>query len=65
MSRVYLLLNLQVPLSRASLSIIYGLKRVTRNLVITFSDNKIVAWVVLVAEFVQQTFLPTTKINLN
>ena len=28
-----------------------------------FSENKLVAWVVLVAGFVQQTFFPTTKIN--
>ena len=31
--------------------------------VFIFGENKLVAWVVLVAGLVQQTFFPTTKIN--
>ena len=47
----------------ASLSMIYDRNALLVLLVFIFSENKIVAWVVLVAEFVQQTFFPTTKIN--
>ena len=47
----------------ASLSMIYDRNALLVLSVFTFSENKLVAWVVLVAGFVQQTFFPTTKIN--
>ena len=47
----------------ASLSMIYDRNALLVLSVFNFSENKLVAWVVLVAGFVQQTFFPTTKIN--
>ena len=44
----------------ASLSMIYDRNALLVLSVFNFSENKIVAWVVLVAGFVQQTFFPTT-----
>ena len=45
----------------ASLSMIYDRNALLVLLVFIFSENKIVAWVVLVAESVQQTFFPDHK----